>query len=46
MCPLGMQVRDLNVHEYVGMELFQRYNIPTPKGGVVSELAGLGHGPF
>lgn len=37
------QVRNLNVHEYVGMEIFQRYGIDVPKGHVLSEADDAKH---
>ena len=37
--PQQQQVRHLNVHEYVGMEIFQRYGINVPKGSVVTSVS-------
>ena len=34
-------VRNLNVHEYVGMEIFQRYGINVPKGSVVTSSSDV-----
>ena len=39
----AVQVRNLNVHEYIGMEIFQRFGIDVPKGHVVSCVDDVEH---
>ena len=32
-------VRNLNVHEYVSMEIMRKFDVPVPKGGMATSVA-------
>ena len=37
LVPTIGSVRNLNVHEYVSMEVMRNFNIPVPKGGMAQK---------